>query len=329
MKRFKNILCVVEPDSFSKAAVIQAVELAKNNQSKLNFVTIVNKAGFISSMYKDEMQLNEALKELVGNKQTSLDLFLEEFSIDVEFETKVLVGISFIEIIREVLREEHDLVVKCSTNPNWVERIFGNNDMNLLRKCPCPVLMLKSDQLKPCRNILATVDLMEDDLLEGNGLRVQHRLNEKVILHSITFSLVGSVNMHIGSVWNAYGEDFLRHGAFSQMPENEVEHYVEQTRKDYIDKLAAFKQGVIAKAGKEAIEYISLKTHLAKGMPEKEIPIMAKKYDIDLIVMGTIARTGIAGLVIGNTAESILEQVKCSVLAIKPDGFKTPVTLND
>lgn len=329
MNRFKNILCVVEPDNLSKAAVIQAVELARNNQSKLHFVTVVSKAGFISSMYKDEVKLNDVLKELISNKQKKLDVFLKDFSIDVEFETKILVGIGFIEIIREVLREEYDLVVKCSTDPNWVERLFGNNDMNLLRKCPCPVLMLKSDQLKPCRNILATVDLMEDDLLEGNGLRVQHRLNEKVILHTITFSLLGSVNMHIGSVWNAYGEDFLRHGAFSRMPETEVDDYVEKTRKDYTDKLAAFKQGVVAKAGKEAIEYISLKTHLAKGMPEKEIPVMAKKYDIDLIVMGTIARTGIAGLIIGNTAESILEQVQCSVLAIKPDGFETPVTLND
>jgi nucleotide-binding universal stress UspA family protein len=52
---------------------------------------------------------------------------------------------------------------------------------------------------------------------------------------------------------------------------------------------------------------------------------MADKYNVDLIVMGTVARIGIPGLIIGNTAESIFEQVKCSVLAIKPDGFETPV----
>jgi len=38
--------------------------------------------------------------------------------------------------------------------------------------------------------------------------------------------------------------------------------------------------------------------------------------------MGTIARTGISGLIIGNTAEAILNQLECSVHAIKPPGFQ-------
>ena len=44
--------------------------------------------------------------------------------------------------------------------------------------------------------------------------------------------------------------------------------------------------------------------------------------------MGTVGRTGIRGLFIGNTAEAILNQVKCSVLAVKPSGFETPVRLS-
>lgn len=52
---------------------------------------------------------------------------------------------------------------------------------------------------------------------------------------------------------------------------------------------------------------------------------MVQTYRADLVVMGTVARTGVAGLIIGNTAEAILEQVNCSVLAIKPAGFKSPV----
>jgi nucleotide-binding universal stress UspA family protein len=42
--------------------------------------------------------------------------------------------------------------------------------------------------------------------------------------------------------------------------------------------------------------------------------------------MGTVSRTGIRGLIIGNTAETILRSVRCSVLAVKPEGFVTPVT---
>jgi len=44
---------------------------------------------------------------------------------------------------------------------------------------------------------------------------------------------------------------------------------------------------------------------------------MAKEIGADLVVMGTIARTGIPGFITGNTAESILNQIYCSVLEIK------------
>ncbi len=52
---------------------------------------------------------------------------------------------------------------------------------------------------------------------------------------------------------------------------------------------------------------------------------MTAKEEIDLVVMGTICRTGVPGFFVGNTAESILQQVECSVLTVKPDGFVTPV----
>jgi nucleotide-binding universal stress UspA family protein len=42
-----------------------------------------------------------------------------------------------------------------------------------------------------------------------------------------------------------------------------------------------------------------------------------------------VARTGIPGLIIGNTAESVLSKIDCSVLAVKPPNFITPVTLED
>ena len=54
---------------------------------------------------------------------------------------------------------------------------------------------------------------------------------------------------------------------------------------------------------------------------------MITRLQADLVVMGTVARTGISGLLIGNTAEAILEQVQCSVLAVKPHGFVSPVRL--
>ena len=43
--------------------------------------------------------------------------------------------------------------------------------------------------------------------------------------------------------------------------------------------------------------------------------------------MGTISRTGIPGILVGNTAEKLLERVDCSLLTVKPEGFVSPVPL--
>lgn len=52
---------------------------------------------------------------------------------------------------------------------------------------------------------------------------------------------------------------------------------------------------------------------------------MVTQENIDILVMGTLARTGIAGFVIGNTAENIVQSIECSLVALKPEGFVSPI----
>jgi nucleotide-binding universal stress UspA family protein len=66
---------------------------------------------------------------------------------------------------------------------------------------------------------------------------------------------------------------------------------------------------------------------LVKGEPADMIPALAKKEEVDLVVMGTVARSGITGIVTGNSAEQILSRIQCSVLALKPDSFVSPIKL--
>lgn len=76
-------------------------------------------------------------------------------------------------------------------------------------------------------------------------------------------------------------------------------------------------------------EYLKPQTHLLEGSPRQDIPAISKEIKADLVVMCTVARTGISGFFMGNTAETILNQLDCSVLAIKPQGFVTPVTFEE
>ena len=65
--------------------------------------------------------------------------------------------------------------------------------------------------------------------------------------------------------------------------------------------------------------------HLLKGDASIVIPQLVTKLNVDVLVMGTVCRTGIPGFIIGNTAERVLDAVKCSMFAVKPEGFVSPV----
>ena len=59
--------------------------------------------------------------------------------------------------------------------------------------------------------------------------------------------------------------------------------------------------------------------HLVKGDPRAVIADFAASHHIDLLVVGSVGRSGVAGRIIGNTAESVMTQLPCSMLVIKPD----------
>jgi universal stress protein E len=59
--------------------------------------------------------------------------------------------------------------------------------------------------------------------------------------------------------------------------------------------------------------------HVRMGDPRKVIPPFATDKRVDLLVIGTVARSGIAGRVIGNTAEVLLAKLPCSMLVIRPE----------
>ena len=100
--------------------------------------------------------------------------------------------------------------------------------------------------------------------------------------------------------------------------------------REKIDKLvreaeAEHEEGLNNLLEKYDLQGLNHQVHLIKGTAGIVIPDVAEKERADLIVMGTLSRSGVRGFLIGNTAEKILQKVDCSVLAVKPDGFVTPV----
>jgi nucleotide-binding universal stress UspA family protein len=74
------------------------------------------------------------------------------------------------------------------------------------------------------------------------------------------------------------------------------------------------------------LDGVRVDVHLARGEACELIPHLAQEKQIDLIVMGTVCRTGVPGVLIGNTAERVLRKLSCSLLTVKPEGSVSPVT---
>jgi universal stress protein E len=355
MQRFKNILVVVDEKAENRAVVERAVTLAQRNQARLTVVDTVGALPRQATMpdvpeslvgidiieewppdagrplapeppvalsewlAEAEMPVKEAAvvirEHIVEEESRRLEQwvdFIQQSGVPVG--GKMLYGTPFLEIIREVLRNEHDLVMTTAEGRGGLkERLFGSTTMHLMRKCPCPVWVVKPSQPECYTRILAAVDptsLHEEPyavnvkIMDLATALAQRQQSELIVVHTWTFP----------------AEHSLRSGHGG--PSVEIDRWVNDARDLHRYRLIELLRSY-------PLRDLKSQVYMLKGEPGTLIPELAAREEVGLIVMGTVSRTGVAGLLIGNTAERILRQVDCSVLTVKPDGFVTPVRLDD
>lgn len=245
---------------------------------------------------------------------------LESLVQGVEIDIRVLVGRRFVEIIREVLRGDYDLVIKAVEEHTTSKyRLFGSTDMKLLRKCPCPLWMIKSTQQQGDREILVALDWQPDN-------PENQALNKNILEISVSLALANFSELHIVHAWDLPYESYLR-GPRTTFSDIQVNNMIEDEKSQRMQWLSGLSEEICASQGDECTNFLRPELHLLQGDAKDVVPDLSRKLGVELVVMGTVARTGISGLLIGNTAENILDQLDCSVLALKPEGFDTPIFL--
>ena len=85
-----------------------------------------------------------------------------------------------------------------------------------------------------------------------------------------------------------------------------VLQHEERHRQAFDDLLAAYP------------EIAAERRHLLAGYAEQAIPDFVRANDIDLLLMGAVARGHLDNALIGQTAERVLEEVECDLLVLKP-----------
>ena len=327
MYRFKNILFVVTDDSDMNATLKRAVTLANNHQAQLTVVQVIDDLSSHAPPPITGLSEQELHAQYITVHQQQLAQIVQPYrdNNNIKLVTKILIGTPFIEIIQQVLRHDHDLVIRTAHNDGErFSRIFGSDDINLLRKCPSSVLLINPKSEQCYRRILAAVDVNDNYL--PKELDTHRALNSQTLEIASSLAVSEPADLHVVYAWNAPYESFMS-GGFLQSSEQEICDYVDSVKNQQQQNMDTLITAVSDKVGAETFSYINIKSHLLKGSPRKIIPTFSTDINADLMIIGTVARTGIPGFIMGNTAETIINNSNCSVLAIKPPGFVCPIKL--
>ena len=235
---------------------------------------------------------------------------------DMRVRTKTLIGTPHREILREIDRDHHDLVVVGFDQRNvFLNSNLMNIAMHLLRTCPTPVLISRSSENTNFKNVMAAVNPSQ---ISGPFEAPANALNEKIISLANAVALNMNHNVHILNCWRHPMETRLKQSA--GRPRSETHKILKEARERQKEKLAVFLHRSVS-------EHIKYRVHLLQGQAEQLIPSVAHKNQVNLVVLGTVGRSGMDGLMFGNTAEKILCHSNLSLLALKPDRY-LPVSVN-
>lgn len=205
-------------------------------------------------------------------------------------------------LTRRAVNGEADLVVVGTRVRPAVGAVpLGTNTRKLLRQCPCPVWVVH-----PWHEMLRRAVLVATDLTpvgqRAMGLAAQLANEWKADLHVVH--------------------------ALELASQRKLEHGIEEKRR--FSKLASRKEA-------EAREHVAqglpptkneARVHIGSGPATEVILEQIEQVDPDIVVMGTVSRSGLAGFMIGNTAERLLDRIDCSLLTVKPQDFRSPIEVD-
>jgi nucleotide-binding universal stress UspA family protein len=304
MEPFKSIVVDIDASASAHPALKRAARLAQACGASLTIVDVESLPRIARHALSAPLE-----EEFISRRREQLVKVAREIN-GLTPHWKLLSGRRATALVREVLRSGHDLLVRSHVRDlaAYGPKGYGAIDVDLLRQCPCPVLLSGAGELAVKPRVCGAVNTATDDASE-------HALNIKIVEMTLMLARLIDGNATLLHVWAPLAEATVR----THASDDAFASYIEATRRVTEAELAQLVAPFAQALPKHQI-------FMRRGQPEEEIPKFVVSEGIDLLVMGTMGRSGIPGLVIGNTADEVLRRVVCSILAIKPEGFVSPVS---
>ena len=301
MIKYQHILVIIDPNMEAQPALYRAAEVARlQEQVAIQvFMTIYDFSYEITSILsveeRDEMragvvqQRQSWLEELVAPyKEEGLDITLKVVWHNRPSES----------ILQEIEQGGHDLVIKSAHQHSLLESfIFTPLDWQLIRKCHVPLLLVKEHEWPANGNVLVALNFSNEP--------DQVALNKKLFREGSQVARLVKSNLHLVNAVPATTVNIAL-----EVPGFTPELYNEAIRQHHVSMMEAF-----------AAEHhvLPAHTHVLDGLPEDVLPELAEKLDAQLVMLGSVGRTGWSAALIGNTAEQVVDNIHCDLLVVQPD----------
>lgn len=307
METYQNILVVIDPTAEDQKALKRAIELARKTNANITaFLSIFDFSYEMTTMLSSEER--ESMRQTVIDdrsqwiKEATANLDTANLAIDIKV---IWHNRPFEAVIDQVINHQFDIVIKGTHQHDKLKSvIFTPTDWHLIRKCPCPVLLVKDHSWPDNGNILAAVNVGSDE-------QEHQSLNDIITEEAINLAKIINANVHLVN-------------SFPGTPVNIAIEIPEFDATQYNDSMLQHHNEAMSKHAEQfGIEQD--KAYVREGLPEDVIETLSEQLDAELVILGTIGRTGISAALIGNTAEHVIDRLNCDVLALKPAGYLSPL----
>jgi universal stress protein E len=286
------ITVVIDPEVCNKAVVSKAIAVALVSRAKLELVYSEYVHYLEDGYFYDPVvakTLREEHSEVNARKADELAQLARDAGLSVNV-VALWGSPAYRSIVENITARQPSLVIKSTSHHNRLARIFlANEDWELVRHCPVPLLLVKGLPWSEPPSFIAAVD--PDHLRDK-----PESLDKKLVAHAVELRdrFNGSAHLY---------------------------HY------DWIPPLSGL-YPLRIDAANESAKLIAMgeesgipasQCHWTDANINDSLPALVEKIDAAVVVMGAISRSAIDRVFVGSTAERLLDELVCDVLVLKPD----------
>lgn len=297
MKKFHCILAAVDLSPQSRNALREAARLAAFDESRLIAFHVI------------EQELADAIGQslkldgpgVIAHIGKSVQHFIADSGVDTaNLRCEIAAGHAFGEILKACEMHKTDLLVMGSRGSQHGPGSIGTIAAKCIRKAPPDVLVMKEDVAGPHKHIIACVDLSETS---AKALQLARRIAEQD----------GSALdcLYVDQSALALAADYG--GYLPSLPVT-----ADSAAASWQKALDAFVEPLLRNCGiRQRRNIVVERMNIREAILER---INATKAT--LVTLGTRGRTDLRSLIMGTTAEKVVQHAPCSILAVKPEGFE-------